>query len=143
MLQHAIISIDLNLNHHELYERIWQPQAFLHWASGMCGAGLKQDGNAWTGEGMEGPLRVRFTEHNQFGIMDHFVSQAGEPEIYVPLRVVANQEGSTVTITLFRQRSTTETMFATEVEWARRDLEALKLWVERAGSRSSSIPSGS
>ena len=128
-LEYVTLSIDLEQNAHELYERIWRPLDFLRWASGMCGAGLKQDGAIWTGEGMEGPLRVRFTEHNKFGIMDHYVSHAGEPEVYVPLRVIANGEAATVLLTLFRQPYMTDGMFATDSEWVKRDLEALKEWV--------------
>ena len=129
MLASTPLSIDLNQNWNELYERIWRPEAFLQWASGMCGAGLKQDGEVWTGEGMEGPLRVRFTGPNEFGIMDHYVSQAGEPEIYVPLRVIANGEGASIALTLFRQPGMTDAMFATDVEWVKRDLESLKEWL--------------
>ena len=133
MQEHEIVSIDIDRDWRELYQRIWHPKAFLEWASGLCGAGLtpREDGS-WGGEGMEGPLRVRFTPHNEFGVLDYWVSQAGEPEIYTSLRVVPNGAGALAMLVLFRWPGLTETMLAAEAEWARRDLESLKEWVERA-----------
>ena len=129
MQQYAILSIDIEQPWRQLYERLWQPEAFLQWASGLCGAGLKPDGEVWTGEGMEGSLRVRFSGRNDFGVLDHHVSQAGEPEIYVPLRVIPNGDGATISLTLFRQAGMTDAMFATDAEWVKRDLAALQAWL--------------
>jgi hypothetical protein len=135
MQEYVTLSIDINHDAGALYERLWRPEAFLEWASGLCGAnlkreGLKQDGEVWTGEGMEGQLRVRFSGPNDFGVLDHWVAQAGEPENYVPLRVIANGAGATVCLTVFRPPGMADGMFATEAEWVKRDLQALKEWVE-------------
>ena len=130
MQPHAQITIGIERDWRAVYEKIWRPEAFLQWASGLCGAGLQQEGDVWCGEGMEGPLRVRFSPRNDYGVMDYWVSQAGEPEIYSPLRVVPNGEAALVCLLLYRWEGLTETMFAAEVEWARRDLESLKEWVE-------------
>jgi len=129
MLEHTTISIDLNQDWRELYERIWQPEAFLRWASALCGANLKPDGAEWSGDGPEGPMRVRFTEYNHFGVLDHTIRQAGEPETYLPMRVFQNGGGATIALTLFRAPGMTDSMFATDAEWIKRDLAALKQWL--------------
>jgi hypothetical protein len=51
-------------------------------------------------------------------------------EIYIPMRVIANGTGSEVIFTLFRLPEMSEEKFAEDVEWATRDLNALKILLE-------------
>jgi hypothetical protein len=50
----------------------------------------------------EGPVKIRFTERNDFGILDHHVVVRPGVDIYIPMRVIANGTGSEVIFTLFR-----------------------------------------
>ncbi|TNC96804.1 MAG: hypothetical protein FD121_1045 [Gallionellaceae bacterium] len=109
-----------------LYERIWRPENFLEWASGLSGADMAQEGPLWKATGPNGIVRIRFTDHNDFGIMDHWVELADGKTVYVPLRVIANGNGSEVQLTLFRQPGMTSDKFEKDAEWVLRDLEALK-----------------
>ncbi len=90
-----------------------------------------KDGEAWTAEGPEGPIRIRFTGRNAFGVMDHTIDAGTGPKIYVPLRVIANGEGAEVLLTLFRQPGMSDEKFAADAEWVQRDLLALKALVTR------------
>ncbi|NNM71157.1 polyketide cyclase [Enterovirga sp. DB1703] len=116
----------------ELYERLWRPEAFPEWASGLSEAGLEQDGEVWRARGPEGPVTIRFTGHNPFGIMDHWVELGGGREVYVPLRVIRNGEGCLVTLTLFRWPEMSEDSFAADAAWIERDLQTLKKLAEES-----------
>lgn len=80
----------------------------------------------WTAEGPTGTIRIRFTDHNPFGVMDHYVDTGEGPEVYVPLRVIANADGAEILLTLFRQPGMSEQQFLTDIEWVKRDLLALE-----------------
>lgn len=75
-------------------------------------------------------MKVRFTEQNNFGVLDHYVIPESGPEIYIPLRVISNGGGSEIIFTLFRQPGMSEEKFAADADWVRRDLNALKTLLE-------------
>ncbi len=84
------------------------------------------DGDGWTTEGPDGPVRLRFTPHNDHGIMDHWVEPVGVPAVHVPLRVVANGRGAEVMPTLYRQPGMSDEKFAADAKWISRDLARLR-----------------
>lgn len=84
---------------------------------------------AWA-SGLAKNAKVRFVEANRYGVLDHYVSIEGGPEVYMPMRVVANGEGAEVLLTIFRQPGTSEEKFGEDTQWVRRDLEALKAILE-------------
>ena len=126
MLEARTIGIAVNRDWRGVYDAIWRPEDFGRWASGLARAPLEKDGEAWKGEGPEGPIRVRFTPHNPFGVMDHWVDGGIGSEVYVPMRVVANQSGAEILFTLFRQPEMSEAQFTADAEWVGRDLIVLK-----------------
>lgn len=129
MFESRTICISINRNWNEVYEAIWRPQDFPKWASGLSKSSLEKDGDAWRAEGPEGSVRIRFTGHNAFGVMDHYVNAGATQEIYVPLRIIQNGDGADVQLTLFRLAGMSEAKFAKDAEWVRRDLLALKALV--------------
>ena len=130
MLPARTYSVSIHQDWRSLYERIWRPEFFLKWASGLSESELRQDGGEWVAKGPEGPIRVRFTEHNDYGVMDHFVDTGDGNLIHIPLRVVQNGEGAEVMLTLFRQPEMTDEKFLADAKWIMRDLRALKALVE-------------
>ncbi len=131
MLEARTINVSIGLPWRELYEAIWRPECFQKWASGLSKSSLEQDGDAWKAEGPEGPIRIRFTEHNPFGVMDHYVDVGGGSQIYVPMRIIANADGAEAMLTLFRQPGMSDAKFFADIEWVERDLLALKALVAR------------
>jgi hypothetical protein len=123
------ISISIERSWRDVYEAIWRPEAFPGWASGLSQSRLQKRGDEWTAEGLEGPIKIRFTERNAFGIMDHHVTLADGSVVYVPLRVVANGAGAEVIITIFREPGMSAEKFAADCAWVERDLLALKAHV--------------
>jgi len=127
MLESRTLSVRIPCDWQALYERIWSPENFPEWASGLSGADMKHEGTVWKATGQGGTVRIHFTDHNDFGVMDHWVELADGQTVYVPLRVIANGKGAEVQLTLFRQPGMTSAKFEEDAEWVRRDLEKLKL----------------
>ena len=130
MLPARSFSVSIRSDAKTVYEQIWHPEFFCHWASGLAESALRQDGDQWLAEGADGPIHIRFTPHNDFGVMDHVVTTSGGAEIHVPLRVVANGEGCEVILTLFRQPDMDEERFSADIKLVNRDLKALKRLIE-------------
>src|SRR3972149_3038340 len=74
-------------------------------------------GGEWLADAPEGQVRIRFTERNDFGILDHQVAVRPGVEIYIPMRVIANGTGSEVMFTLFRLPDMTDEAFERAAEW--------------------------
>jgi hypothetical protein len=131
MLEARTISISIDRNWNEVYEAIWRPEDFPKWASGLSKSSLTKHGNVWKGEGPNGPITIRFTDHNLFGVMDHYVDVGIGSEIYLPLRVIPNGDGAEVLLILFRQPGMSDEQFQADTEWVKRDLLSLKALVTR------------
>ena len=130
MLPSRTISTSIDRNWREVYEAFWQPQDFAKWASGLAQGQLTQRGDIWTARGPEGPIAIRFSPHNDFGVLDHVVETAPGVEIYVPLRIIANGGGADVQLTLFRQPGMSNERFAADAALVENDLQALKKLAE-------------
>jgi hypothetical protein len=126
MREARTLSVSIEKDWRELYDAIWRPEFFPNWASGLSQSSLRQDGGCWEAEGPDGKVWIRFTAHNSFGIMDHYVDTGRDQEIYVPLRVIPNEGGAEVLLTLFRLPDMSDEKFDADAEWVRRDLLALK-----------------
>ena len=124
------VSVSIARDWREVYEAFWRPEIFPHWASGLAQSSLVADGADYIARGPEGEVRIRFTPHNAFGIMDHMVMLADGNRVDVPLRIVPNGDGAEVTLTLFRQPGMDDSTFARDAEWIARDLAALKRLAE-------------
>jgi hypothetical protein len=123
------LSISINRSVEEAYNFLCVPENFPRWASGL-GKSLKRVDGEWIAETPDGPVNVRFTERNEFGILDHWVSPKPGLQIYIPLRVIANGSGCELLFTLFRLPGVTDEQFATDADWVTRDLTTLKNLLE-------------
>src|SRR3546814_17772057 len=79
------------------------PENFPKWAAGL-GQSIRKADDDWIAETPHGPVRVRFTDRNPFGVLNHTVIQAPGVERYVPLRFVPNGAGREGIVTLCRQQ---------------------------------------
>ena len=131
MLESRTISLSINRNWEKVYDAVWRPEDFPKWASGLSKSSLTKDGEAWRAEGPEGTVRITFTDHNAFGVMDHHVDVGNGTSIYVPMRIIQNGDGAEVLLTLFRQPGMSDEKFAADAEWVGRDLFALRALVTR------------
>jgi hypothetical protein len=76
-------------------------------------------------------MNLRFVEHNDLGVLDHYVSPAPGVEAYVPMRVLPNGSGSEVLFTLFQLPGMSDEKYAEDAGLVTRDLQTLKRVLER------------
>jgi hypothetical protein len=131
MLPSRTYSISIGRDWRDLYQAIWRPETFPKWASGLSESDLREEDGKWLADGPEGVITIRFTPHNDYGVMDHWVDVGEGKEVHVPLRVIQNGEGAEVMLTLFRQPGMDDEMFARDAKWISRDLRALKEFATR------------
>lgn len=124
-----LISVSIERDWRSIYEFAADPTNLSKWAEGL-GSEVEKSGDAWIALTPHGPIRIRFSPPNDFGVLDHVVILESGDEIPVPLRVVANGTGGEVTLTLFRTPEMTDESFEADAEMVRRDLLTLKLLLE-------------
>jgi hypothetical protein len=123
------VSVSIDRGWHEVYAFLAVPSNFAPWAAGL-GAGLERQGDEWAARGPDGPIRIRFTPHNELGVLDHRVIAASGAETLNPMRVMANGTGSEVAFTLFCPRGMSAAAFDADAAAVARDLQALKALLE-------------
>jgi hypothetical protein len=123
------ISVSINRPADAVYNFVSVPENLSKWASGL-GKSLTKMNGEWIAETPQGPMKVRFTERNSYGVLDHYVIPESGPEIYIPMRVVSNGDGSEIIFTLFRLPGMSDEKSAEDADWVRRDLNALKTLLE-------------
>ncbi|EXU76620.1 MULTISPECIES: hypothetical protein [Erwinia] len=125
MLSSQTVSLAIPRNWVDLYETIWKPDYFPKWATGLTASPLVQEGNYWKSAESGQNLKIRFTDHNPFGVMDHYIDSGSGREVYMPMRVIPNEQGAEVLITVFRQPLMSDEKFAQDIEAVKRDLQTL------------------
>ena len=100
------------------------------WAVTFAKSAKKSKGS-WIVETEQGPFKIRMAKKNTFGILDHYVKPQGAPEFLVPMRVVANAQGSEVIFTLFQLPGMTEENFKRDIGLVEKDLNSLKFIMEK------------
>jgi len=143
ILPARILSIGIDRPLLQVAEFLAEPRNFPRWASGLA-SGLTPrpgsplgaaDGSEWLAATPQGPLLIRFSPANPYGVADHWVQLENGSVVYVPLRVVANGDGCEVSLTLFRQPDMDEARFAADGDWVMRDLQALRQLLESEPAR--------
>lgn len=129
MHQSRNLSVSINRDAGDVYNFISVPENFRLWASGL-GKALQKVNGEWVAETPEGPVKVRFSERNELGVLDHWVSPKPRLQIYIPMRVIPNGSGSELIFTLFRLSDMSDEKFAADAEWVMRDLSSLKNLLE-------------
>ena len=113
----------------EAYAFLSVPENFARWASGL-GAALRRVDGEWEAHTAEGRVRVRFSEPNARGVLDHAVILPEGGSVYVPLRVVPRGSSCELVLTLFRRPGVSDDKFEADAQWVMRDLHAAKRLLE-------------
>lgn len=114
----------------EVYSFLAEPENFPKWASGLGRSFRHVEGMMWSVETPLGPMRVRFSERNAYGVLDHTLLPESGDAMHNPMRVVANGGGSEVVFSLFQRPGMSDADFARDADWVTRDLQALKALLE-------------
>lgn len=124
------ISLGIERPYEAVYGFLSNPENFPKWASGLGKSFQPAGEREWLADTPMGRLRVRFSEENDFGVLDHSVlPEQGEP-VRNPMRVLSNGSGSEVVFSLFQRPGMTDEEFARDAAWVEKDLVALKALLE-------------
>jgi hypothetical protein len=129
MFESRTLSVSVNCAAKKVYDFASEPSNLPSWAKAFCRS-IKKAGGDWIAETPQGPMKLRFAEKNNLGVLDHHVSPDSGTDIYVPMRVVPNDRGSEILFTLFRPPDMPDDEFAKNVLWVERDLKSLKGFLE-------------
>jgi hypothetical protein len=134
LLKSRTLSVSLNCDPKRVYEFVSKPENLPKWAKMFCRS-IKKSNGGWIVETPQGPVNVRFSKRNDFGVLDHYVSSAPGVEVFVPMRVVPNGSGSEVLLTLFQPAGMSGERFAEDIRWVEQDLHHLKSIMEGQSKR--------
>jgi Polyketide cyclase / dehydrase and lipid transport. len=130
MFASRTLSISIGRKPSQVYEFVSNPENLHKWAKGL-GKSIKKQGADWTIDTPQGQMKFRFAEKNDFGVLDHYVTTAPGVEIYVPMRVLSNGNGSEIIFTLYRSPDMSDEMFAKDLKLVGEDLRTLKELLEK------------
>ncbi len=125
------IGVSINRPSSEVYEYDSNPVNLPKGAAGLGGS-IRKVNEDWIAESPMGTVKVRFIEKNKFGILDHDVMLSSGENVYNPMRVFPNNDGSELVFTLYQWPGMSDQMFAEDTEIVRQDLERLKNVLEKS-----------
>jgi hypothetical protein len=128
------LCIGIRRDFNAVYDFLAEPLNFNAWAEGL-GHSLRLEDGRYVGQGPAGPISIRFSPRNDFGVADHWVAVAPGVEVDVPLRVIPDGTGSLVMLTLFRQPGMDDARFAADAAAVEKDLAVLKRLMENENAR--------
>lgn len=124
------LSVRIARSSDEVYRFVSNPKNMPAWARGLCRA-ITRTPDGWIAETQDGPVEVRFAPANDLGVLDHHVKLRSGEEIFGPMRVIPNGEGSELMFTLFRLPRMSDAEFVRDTGLVERDLLTLKDLLER------------
>lgn len=127
--RHIAVTIDRPFD--EVSAFLSNPANWSSWAKGMGRLERAPDlhglGGAWRAIQPDGSVAtVVFTPPNDHGVFDHRVTLADGRIIEVPLRLLRNNRGCEIVLTLYRQPEMDDAMFERDAAMVKEDLEKLK-----------------
>jgi hypothetical protein len=132
MTQYPVRHISVSIARHweDVYAFLAEPGNFPKWAPGLGHSFRPLGGMEWLVETPVGTMKVRFSERNSFGVLDHAVIPENSQAMINPMRVFANGDGSEVLFTLFQRADMSDDEFASDADLVARDLQSLKALLE-------------
>lgn len=116
----------------DVYAYASDPANLPHWAAGL-GTVVQVDGRWYVETGTSSRFAVEFAPRNDFGVLDHWVTQPDGHVVYVPMRVIADGDHSDVVFTLRRETGVSDADFDRDAGLVDADLARLKQVLECTG----------
>jgi len=129
MRQSHLIHFSIARRVDEVYAFLADPRNYPRWAA-VDGGMAQLRVNEWLTQTAFGDRIVRFTEPNPYGVLDHAVYVEGEVPLMMPMRVVANGDGTELMFLFVRRDGMTDEQFNSTVEWVTTDLLTLRSLLE-------------
>ncbi|MDI6100062.1 SRPBCC family protein [Actinoplanes sp. NEAU-A12] len=114
-----------------VYEFTVDPANLPRWASGLATT-VAKEGDRWL-IGDDG-AEIVFAPHNDLGVLDHWVRLTDGGEVYSPMRVIPDGDGSEIVFTLRRAPGMTDEEFDRDEDLVSADLTRLKEILESASA---------
>jgi hypothetical protein len=123
------VSVPIARPPREVAEYLGRPAHLADWAAGL-GDGLREDDGRWYADMPIGTVEVRFVGPTEAGVLDHEVTMPDGTVVYNPLRVLPNDAGSEVVMTLFRRDGMGDDEFEADAAAIAADLATLRSILE-------------
>jgi hypothetical protein len=133
MFRTDLISIYIDRPFAPVYDFLVDPANLLRWMPSLGPVLRHVSGNEWVAENPHwppGPLMLRFTPRNRYGVLDVVTTSARMGILTTPCRLVHNGLGCEIIYLLRQFTGLSDEAFASEQEWLRSDLLALKTLLE-------------
>lgn len=129
MLAALTVSVSIARPPDDVYAFLSDPPNWPAWSDFVAKIGPSN--GEWLAETPVGRMRLVFVEKNPYRVLDHTATLEGGQQISMPMRVLANQGGSEVLFTIFRQPGMTDEEFRSDVRMIEGELLSLKRLLER------------
>jgi hypothetical protein len=130
MTSHTV-NISIGRPPEEVAAFVSNPANLPAWAHGLCKA-ISKYGDDWIADTAQGTMKVRFAPQNEFGVLDHYLTDSQGHEIVAPMRVLANGAGSELIFTIFRPPGMSDLQLAHDIGLVQQDFKRLKELMEHA-----------
>lgn len=126
-MRHLSVSIERSAE--DVYRFMANVENMAQWAAGI-GKLTRVRGQHWLSEGPLGNAKVRFTEPNDFLVLDHDVTLPSGITVHNALRVLPNHRGSEVVFSVIRQQDMSDDDYERDTAAVQKDLHMLKKLME-------------
>ena len=130
MFKSCTISLQIKRPFAHVYAFLVDPQQLPNWFPIQISDLIRIEEDRWQLLGPQGRRTLTFTGPNRFGILDFVVEGPDQLKRQFVVRAFPNGEGTEVHYTLLQLPGLSDERFASEVEWFRSDLSALKSHLE-------------
>ncbi|MGW6130848.1 SRPBCC family protein [Cellulomonas sp. NPDC055163] len=131
MTESRHLSVHIDRSVPDVYAFVADPANLPRWAPGLGGDVVEEDGQ-WFVETPGGRAQITFTPRNGLGVLDHDVVTPTGETVHVPLRAVADGDGTEVVFTVRRSPGMSDGDLDRDVAAVRADLDLLKRVLEGA-----------
>lgn len=94
----------------KVYRFASNPKKLPAWTSSFV-LSIRNENGKWIAETKDSQFEIEFVPENEFGVLDHTVRLEIGLELYNPVQVIKNGEGSDIMFTLFQHEGMTDEQF--------------------------------
>ncbi len=135
MRRFETICVSIERPYDEVYEFLATPENLFTWASVLGTRYHAVTPLEWVVEEpahAASPITLRFTPRNPYGVLDITTLIAGKVVYETPARLLRQDHGAVIVLSLLQREADTDEAFQSELEWTKSDLLTVKTLLESA-----------
>lgn len=121
---HRIVSESLDASARTVYDFASQVENLPRWAGGLASS-VRRDGDRWFADSPMGRIRIDMAPRNDFGVLDHDVTDPAGRTFHNAMRVTPSGDGCVLSFTVLRMPEMTDADFERDCATVRDDLRAI------------------